>query len=35
MDAALKYSCLERDMKLFGKGLKTIIGERGVNISGG
>lgn len=35
LDDALKYSCLEGDVKLFGKGLKTVIGERGVNISGG
>ena len=35
MNDAIKYSCLERDMELFGKGLKTVIGERGVNISGG
>lgn len=35
MDDAIKYSNLERDITLFGKGVKTVIGERGVNISGG
>lgn len=32
---ALRASQLESDLKLFGKGLNTVIGERGVNISGG
>jgi len=32
---ALKASQLERDLQIFGKGLNTVIGERGVNISGG
>jgi len=35
MIKAIKASQLERDLQLFGKGLNTVIGERGVNISGG
>ena len=35
MKLAIKSSQLESDLKIFGKGLNTVIGERGVNISGG
>ncbi|CAK90929.1 unnamed protein product (macronuclear) [Paramecium tetraurelia] len=32
---ALKYSCLEQDIKILDKGEATMIGEKGVNLSGG
>lgn len=32
---AIKYSCLEDDMKLFSNGKDTEIGENGINLSGG
>lgn len=32
---AIHYSQLERDVEIFGKGVETVIGERGVNVSGG
>ena len=35
MDKAIKAAQLERDIDILSKGLDTIIGERGVNISGG
>lgn len=35
MIKCIKAAQLERDLQLFGKGLNTVIGERGVNISGG
>ena len=35
LERAIKASQLSRDMETFGKGANTIIGERGVNISGG
>ena len=35
MDEAIKFSQMGSDLKLFGNGVKTVIGERGVNISGG
>lgn len=34
-DKAIKASQLERDIKIFTNGADTVIGERGVNISGG
>ena len=34
-DDAIKYSCLTRDVQIFGRGVDTVIGERGVNVSGG
>ena len=34
-ETALKYSCFNEDLKEFKKGADTIIGERGINISGG
>ena len=34
-DDAIKYSCLTRDIQILGRGVDTIIGERGVNVSGG
>jgi ABC-type multidrug transport system fused ATPase/permease subunit len=35
MDTAIKVAQLSRDVEIFGKGLKTMIGERGINVSGG
>ncbi|MFA6236026.1 MAG: ABC transporter transmembrane domain-containing protein [Bacteriovorax sp.] len=35
IDHALFLSCLERDLETFKGGLKTEIGEKGVNLSGG
>lgn len=35
LDEAIKYACLESDIKIFNKGLETVIGERGTNVSGG
>ena len=35
LEDAIKYSCLTRDIEIFSKGLKTVIGERGTNVSGG
>jgi ABC-type multidrug transport system fused ATPase/permease subunit len=35
MDAAIRVSQLTRDISIFNNGLKTKIGERGVNVSGG
>lgn len=35
MDKVVKFAGLEKDIKLFPKGLKTIVGERGVSLSGG
>lgn len=35
MEDAIRVCQLERDLTLFGHGLLTVIGERGVNISGG
>jgi ATP-binding cassette subfamily C (CFTR/MRP) protein 2 len=32
---ALKYSCLEQDISILVKGDQTIIGEKGLNLSGG
>ena len=32
---SIKVSQLQKDIEIFGKGADTIIGERGVNISGG
>ena len=34
-DKAIKASQLERDIEIFTNGADTLIGERGVNISGG
>ena len=34
-DFALEASCLQADLKIFKKGPDTVIGERGINISGG
>jgi ATP-binding cassette subfamily C (CFTR/MRP) protein 4 len=34
-DKAVKAACLEHDMENFSNGQKTLIGERGVNVSGG
>lgn len=31
----LKYSCLNDDLKILSDGVKTMIGEKGVNVSGG
>ena len=33
--AAIKYSCLEEDLKIFPKGDQTVLGDKGVNLSGG
>lgn len=35
LNDAIKYSQMTRDIELFGKGVDTVIGERGTNISGG
>ena len=35
MTLAIKVAQLTRDLEIFGKGINTTIGERGVNISGG
>lgn len=35
MDEVLEASQLTRDIQSFAKGIDTIIGERGINISGG
>ena len=35
MEEAIKVAQLERDLTLFGNGILTVIGERGINISGG
>jgi ABC-type multidrug transport system fused ATPase/permease subunit len=35
MDEAIKYSFLTEDLKSLNNGLETMIGERGVNVSGG
>jgi len=35
LDDAIQYSCLTSDIKIFNKGLDTVIGERGTNVSGG
>ncbi|CAD8125126.1 unnamed protein product [Paramecium sonneborni] len=32
---ALKYSCLQQDLKILIKGDETMIGEKGINLSGG
>lgn len=34
-DAAMRASQLFKDMEQFSKGAETVIGERGINISGG
>ena len=34
-EVALKHSCLAEDIKEFRNGADTVIGERGINISGG
>jgi ATP-binding cassette, subfamily C (CFTR/MRP), member 4 len=34
-EIAIRASQLTRDVAIFGKGVETVIGERGVNISGG
>lgn len=35
MDEAINYSFLTEDLKVMNNGLETMIGERGVNVSGG
>ena len=35
MDRAIKLAQLGHDIEIFGKGLDTVIGERGINVSGG
>ena len=35
LDTAVKYAQLTSDLQLFANGIDTVIGERGVNISGG
>lgn len=35
MERAIELSQLTRDLQKFNKGLNTIIGERGINVSGG
>jgi ABC-type multidrug transport system fused ATPase/permease subunit len=35
MDEAIKYSMLTDDLASLNNGLETMIGERGVNVSGG
>ena len=35
MKKAVKYACLEDDLKLLNNGLNTEIGEKGTNLSGG
>ena len=35
LDDAVKYAQLTSDLQLFANGIETVIGERGVNISGG
>jgi ATP-binding cassette subfamily C (CFTR/MRP) protein 2 len=32
---AIKYACLEDDLKILIKGIDTDIGEKGINLSGG
>lgn len=31
----IKYACLERDLEILSDGIDTMIGEKGVNLSGG
>lgn len=31
----IKFSCLERDLEILSDGINTMIGEKGVNLSGG
>lgn len=35
LNDAIKYANMSSDIELFGKGVDTVIGERGTNISGG
>jgi len=35
VDDCIKYSGMTKDIELLQKGIKTIIGENGVNLSGG
>ena len=35
MQDAIKYACLEDDLKILIKGIDTDIGEKGINLSGG
>ena len=35
LDVAVEYAQLTSDLQLFANGINTVIGERGVNISGG
>ena len=35
LDEAVRYSCLDDDLKILDKGLETEIGEKGTNLSGG
>ena len=35
IEEVIKYASMEKDMELFTKGVDTIIGEKGVNLSGG
>ena len=35
LKAAIEYSCLEDDLKIMEKGIDTMLGDRGVNLSGG
>lgn len=35
LNDAIKYAQMSRDIELWGKGVDTVIGERGTNISGG
>lgn len=35
LEYAIKVSQLEKDLKMMGNGTNTVIGERGINISGG
>jgi ABC-type multidrug transport system fused ATPase/permease subunit len=34
-DQAIKLSCMEEDLNQFPNGKDSLIGERGINISGG
>ena len=34
-DEAIKYSCMTDDLKILAKGAETLLGDKGVNLSGG
>lgn len=35
LEDAIEYSCLKDDLKIMEKGVETVLGDRGVNLSGG